>query len=284
MKRHSWPRTFLAHIKFLQPPRGPLLPPHPHPGWRISSHSFGISSRSNLKLFSSSCKQTFHLPRAFRWIQTRLFSTRDNAEWWSWRWGEKRMWSNKIPLKSFSPSHSYKNVVFLLIDFLLRGNFQLSFPPGCRDALAAVWSRNRAWRSPQADVIKFTGFFLSWWIGAIALIARPSGAYDQSRGQRNALFIYSCCQSGAADWMLLLTVHEGLFNKALKKIKYIYFFQTGENSKLARFFSFPFSLMSRRSIIKPPHLNYSYCRGVKPIFTVGHIFIPCKDNCEAVYM
>lgn len=219
MKRHSWPRTFLAHIKFLQPPSAP---PHPRPGWRISSHSFGISSRSNLKLFSSSCKQTFHFPRAFGWIQTRLFSTRDNAEWWSWRWGEKIMWSNKIPLKSFSPSHSYKNVVFLLIDFLLRGNFQLSFPPGCRDAL--VWSRNRAWCSPQADVIKFTVFFLSWWIGAIALIARPSGAYDQSRGQRNTLFIYSCCQSGAADWMLLLTVHEGLFNKALKKIKCIYFF------------------------------------------------------------
>lgn len=218
MKRHSWPRTFLAHIKFLQPPRSPLPPSTPRlrPGRRISSHSFGISSRSNLKLFSSSCKQTFHLPHAFRWIQTRLFSTRDNAGWWSWRWGEKRMWSNKIPLKSFSPSQSYKNVVFLLINFLLRGNFQLSFPPGCRDALAAVWSHNRAWCSPQADVIKFTVFFLSW-IGTIALIARPCGAYDQSRGQRNALFIYSCCQSGAADWMLLLTVHEGLFNKALEK-------------------------------------------------------------------
>lgn len=67
----------------------------------------------------------------------------------------------------------------------------------------------------------FFPFFL-WWIGTIALIARPSRAHDPSRGRTNAAFIYSRCQSGsrliAAIGCLSGTFQQGLLKKnQLKK-------------------------------------------------------------------
>lgn len=218
MKRHSWPRTFLAHIKFLQPPRSPLLPPHTPTPHSALAGGYLLILLESLQGAIWSC---------FLLLANKLFTCRMRSAEYKLGYslpgimqsgghggeGKKECGVIKSPSRAFLLLTAIKMLFFYWLTSCWVETFNYHF------------HRVAVMRSPPSEAVIEPGvllrltllnshfFFLSWWIGAIALIARPSGAYDQSRGQRNALFIYSCCQSGAADWMLLLTVHEGLFNK-----------------------------------------------------------------------